>query len=45
MKMGRLSFIELGRALLWDKLPQLSDSGDSAGKENAMRQRVVRLLQ
>ncbi|MEZ2354766.1 DUF3460 family protein [Caballeronia sp. RCC_10] len=28
----------LGRALLWDKIPQLPDSGDSAGKENTMRQ-------
>jgi hypothetical protein len=28
----------LGRALLWDKLPQLPDSGDNAGKEGAVRQ-------
>ncbi|KIG07526.1 DUF3460 family protein [Caballeronia concitans] len=28
----------IGRALLWDKLPRLPDSGDVAGKEGALRQ-------
>ncbi|WP_244818067.1 DUF3460 family protein [Caballeronia sp. Lep1P3] len=28
----------LGRALLWDKLPRLPDSPDSAGQEGKLRQ-------
>ncbi|MDR5769432.1 MULTISPECIES: DUF3460 family protein [unclassified Caballeronia] len=28
----------LGRALLWDKLPQFPNSGDVAGKEGELRQ-------
>ena len=28
----------LGRALLWDKLPQFPNSGDVTGKEGELRQ-------